>query len=52
LPDGYCARILPRSSIGLKDIGMHHGLIDCDYQGELMIIIKNTSKYNFEIKKG
>ena len=41
IPEGYCAKIYPRSSTGLKTrIRMPNGtdIIDCDYRGEVAFI--------------
>lgn len=40
------AIILPRSSMGKRRIGLANtfGLIDSDYQGEIMLVIENRSK--------
>ena len=49
---GYAAMILPRSGLGHKHgivLGNLVGLIDSDYQGELMISCWNRSTSDFEI---
>lgn len=55
LPEGYCAKILPRSSTGLKtSIRMANsvGIIDCDYRGEVGFIAEaKFNSYNF-VRKG
>ena len=51
-PD-YAACILPRSGLGHKHgivLGNLVGLIDSDYQGELMVSCWNRSSKNFAIK--
>jgi dUTP pyrophosphatase len=51
-PD-YAACILPRSGLGHKHgivLGNLVGLIDSDYQGELMVSCWNRSNENFAIK--
>jgi dUTP pyrophosphatase len=51
-PD-YAACILPRSGLGHKHgivLGNLVGLIDSDYQGELMVSCWNRSSENFTIK--
>ena len=51
-PD-YAACILPRSGLGHKHgivLGNLVGLIDSDYQGELMVSCWNRSSENFAIK--
>lgn len=52
---GLCATILPRSGLGSNHgivLGNLVGLIDADYQGELMVPIWNRSKREFTIKVG
>ena len=50
---GYAALILPRSGLGHKKgivLGNIVGLIDSDYQGELMVSVWNRGKESFELK--
>lgn len=50
---GYAAMILPRSGLGHKKgivLGNLVGLIDSDYQGELMVSVWNRGKESFELK--
>ena len=52
---GYAALILPRSGLGPKHgivLGNLVGLIDSDYQGELMISAWNRGASNFTIEPG
>ncbi|MBT3622690.1 MAG: dUTP diphosphatase [Gammaproteobacteria bacterium] len=52
---GYAAVILPRSGLGHKHgivLGNLVGLIDSDYQGELMISAWNRGTSNFTIEPG
>lgn len=49
----YAALILPRSGLGHKKgivLGNLVGLIDSDYQGELMISVWNRSKESFTLE--
>lgn len=51
----YAAMILPRSGLGVKHgivLGNLVGLIDADYQGELMVSLWNRSKEDFTLKVG
>lgn len=50
-----CATILPRSGLGHKHgivLGNLVGLIDSDYQGQLMVSMWNRSQTAFEIQPG
>jgi len=52
---GYAALILPRSGLGHKHgivLGNLVGLIDSDYQGELMISCWNRGQSEFTINRG
>ncbi|WP_108649036.1 dUTP diphosphatase [Dongshaea marina] len=51
----YCATILPRSGLGHKHgivLGNLVGLIDSDYQGQLMISVWNRGNTSFSIEPG
>lgn len=50
---GYAAMILPRSGLGHKHgivLGNLVGLIDSDYQGELMVSVWNRGNQDFVLK--
>lgn len=52
---GFAALILPRSGLGHKHgivLGNLVGLIDSDYQGELMVSCWNRSQASFNIARG
>lgn len=52
---GLCATILPRSGLGHKHgivLGNLVGLIDSDYQGQLMVSIWNRGQDSFTIEPG
>lgn len=55
LPFGYEAQIRPRSGLAWKhglSIVNSPGTIDCDYRGEIKIILINLSNQEYEIKQG
>jgi dUTP pyrophosphatase len=55
LPKGYEAQIRPRSGLALKNgiiLPNSPGTIDCDYRGEIKIIIMNMGQDNFIIENG
>ena len=52
---GLCATILPRSGLGHKHgivLGNLVGLIDSDYQGQLMVSVWNRSQTAFTVQPG
>jgi dUTP pyrophosphatase len=53
IPNGYYGRVAPRSSLAFKyGISVMAGVIDCDYRGELKVILHNNGKENVIIKGG
>lgn len=53
IPCGMYGRIAPRSSLAWKhsvDVGA--GVIDNDYRGEVKVLLINTGKNPYEVKKG
>jgi len=54
LPEGYECQIRPRSGLSLKKITVNNspGSIDCDFRGELKVILINHSLENFHVEKG
>ncbi len=53
LPDGYVAHIWDRSGLASK-FGIHSmaGVVDSTYRGEIAIVLLNTTKESYQIKKG
>lgn len=54
LPEGYVGLIHPRSGLAWKNgitVLNAPGTIDADYRGELAVILYNTSKVDFIIRK-
>ena len=55
LPDGWQARIAPRSSTGAKTplrLSNSQGIIDQDYRGEILILYDNISNEDYSINAG
>ncbi len=55
LPKGYELQVRPRSGLALKNgvtVLNTPGTVDSDYRGELMVILFNTGKEDFVVKKG
>lgn len=52
LPEGYAGFVWDRSGIAaLHGIHTMAGVLDSNYRGELVIVLKNLSNQDFEIKK-
>ncbi|MCX7962297.1 MAG: dUTP diphosphatase [Burkholderiales bacterium] len=50
---GYCAMLLPRSGLGAKNgivLGNLVGLIDSDYQGEVIVSLWNRGRERFVVQ--
>lgn len=53
VPPGNYGRIAPRSGLAWKNfIDVGAGVIDCDYRGEVMVLLFNHSENDFNVKKG
>jgi dUTP pyrophosphatase len=53
IPIGYYGRIAPRSGIALKNfIDVGAGVIDCDYRGNVGVLLFNFSDTDFHIQRG
>lgn len=53
IPEGYYGRVAPRSGLAVKKgIDVLAGVIDSSYRGEIKVVLLNTDKEDFEIKKG
>lgn len=53
IPAGCYGRLAPRSSLSQKGIVVEGGVIDRDYDGEIMVLMRNTTdkQYSVELKK-
>jgi len=53
VPPGNYGRIAPRSGLAWKNfIDVGAGVIDCDYRGEVMVLLFNHSDNDFKVKHG
>jgi dUTP pyrophosphatase len=52
IPPGYAARIVGRSGLASGGVFPIGGLIDSDYRGEILVILKNDGHESFYIKTG
>ena len=52
LPKGFVGLIWDRSSMGVKGIHRHAGVVDCEYRGEVKVCLHNTTKGLYHIEKG
>jgi len=55
LPPGFEAQVRPRSGLALRHgitVLNSPGTIDCDYRGEVMVLLANLGEAPFEIERG
>lgn len=53
IPDDHYGKIAPRSSLAAKNcIDVGAGVIDCDYRGNVNVLLINMSENVFHYKKG
>ena len=52
IPEGYFGLISGRSSLALKGVIAHTGIIDNDYSGCVCVILINLNVHNYEIEVG
>lgn len=55
IPSGFCLKILPRSGVSLSHgnyIANAPGLIDPDYRGEILVLVKAPSNHSIIIQRG
>lgn len=51
IPEGNYGRIAPRSGLAAKhSIDVGAGVIDCDYRGEVKVLLFNLSDVDFQLK--
>jgi len=54
IPDGFFGLLCPRSSTGKKGLSLVNtvGIIDSDYRGEIIILLKNNNTYSVQLNAG
>jgi dUTP pyrophosphatase len=52
IPVGYEVQIRPRSGLSAKGIYCAFGTVDCDYRGEVSVVVTNNSKKMFSVHDG
>jgi dUTP pyrophosphatase len=52
IPVGYEGQIRPRSGLSSRGITCHFGTIDCDYRGELSVVLMNIGVATFRWEIG
>lgn len=53
IPEGFELQIRPRSGLTLKtELRVHLGTIDCDYRGEVRVIVENRGESDYQIQAG
>lgn len=52
IPDEHYGRIAPRSGLAMKNIDVKAGVVDCDYRGEICVLLVNNGFTDYEFKRG
>lgn len=52
IPKGYVGLIWDRSSMGVKGIHRHAGVIDSGYRGHIKVCLHNTTKEIYQVESG
>jgi dUTP pyrophosphatase len=55
VPPGYEVQVRPRSGMALRHgvtVANAPGTVDCDYRGELMVILINLSRERYTVRRG
>lgn len=51
IPKGNVGFVLPRSSISLKGVLVHTGVIDCGYTGKISVVLQNLTNQTVIFKR-
>jgi dUTP pyrophosphatase len=52
IPEGYVGLIRDRSSMAIKRVYTHAGVIDAGYRGEVKVVISNQGDESYQIELG
>jgi len=52
IPEGYVGLIWDRSSMGVKGIHRHAGVIDSGYRGHIKVCLHNTTCDTYHVERG
>ena len=52
IPKSYVGIIWDRSSMGVKGVHRHAGVIDSGYRGEVKVCLHNTTKETYHVERG
>jgi len=52
IPEGYVGLIWDRSSMGVKGVHRHAGVIDSGYRGHIKVCLHNTSRDTYHVEYG
>ena len=52
IPLGYVGMIKDRSSLALRGLFVHAGVIDPSYRGQIQVLLQNQSKANYQVEPG
>lgn len=52
IPEGYCGQLWCRSGLGKTGTLLLAGLIDSDYEGEVMVLLTQTGNKGLHVHKG
>lgn len=52
IPEGFVGLIRDRSSMAVKRVYSHAGVIDAGYRGEVRVVLSNHGKASYQIEQG
>jgi deoxyuridine 5'-triphosphate nucleotidohydrolase len=52
LPEASYGRVAPRSGLAVRGLDIAAGVIDCDYRGEVKVLLVNNSPHPFTVTPG